>query len=188
MYKSVRLNNDRYHSIMSLHYISIVPDPPIGLRETESSNETTVLQWRAPYNCTILHEAPSTCDSILYLITCQSGGLTRVKVSGNKTCATVTLRKGERYKCSVQAQNRCKLLSNHSDSIEVYVPGKRLIITISALHLLCPLFTADDVTVTGKINTTVIIAVVFTVVAVLILLLSITAVCCALFLQHSRYV
>ena len=170
---------------MSLRYISIVPDPPTGLRETESSNETTVLQWRAPYNCTILHEAPSTCDSISYLITCQSGGLTRVEVSGNKTCATITLRKGERYKCSVQARNKCKLLSNHSDSIEVYVPGKRLIITISALQLLCPLFTADDV---SKINTTVIIAVVFTVVAVLILLLSITAVCCALFLQHSRYV
>lgn len=161
-----------------------MPDPPTGLRETESSNETTVLQWREPYNCTILHEAPSTCDSILYFITCQSGGLISVKVSGDKTCTTVTLRKGERYKCSVQAWNRCKLLSNHNDSIEVHVPGKRLIITTSALQLLCPLFTADDVTVTG--NTTMIIGVVFTVVAVLVLLLSITAVCCALFLQHSR--
>ena len=188
LHECKRLNNNRCHAIMSLCYISIVPDPPTGLRDTESSNETTVLQWRAPYNCTIIHEAPSICDSISYLITCQSCGLARVEVSGDKTCATVTLRKGERYKCSIQARNRCKLFSNHSDSIEVYVPGKRLIITISALQILYPLFTADDVTITGKINTTLTIAVVFTVVVVLILLLSITAVCCALFLQHSRYV
>jgi hypothetical protein len=53
-----------------------------------------------------------------------SDELVRVEVPGDKTYASVTLRKGETYECSVQAQNWCQLLSNRSDSIEIYIPGK----------------------------------------------------------------
>lgn len=123
-----------------LSYINfiIVPDAPTGLRELEVSNETTKLQWRPPaiYNCTISNEVSSiyACNSISYLVACQLAmesasvtmpdELVSVEVPGNKTCATITLRKGKTYKCSVQAQNQCQLLSNHSNSIEIHIPGK----------------------------------------------------------------
>ncbi len=47
-----------------------------------------------------------------------------VEVPGDETSATIILRKGETYKCSVQAQNWCQLLSNRSNSIEISIPGK----------------------------------------------------------------
>ena len=124
---------------LTLSLFIIVPDPPTGLRELDVSNETTTLQWRpqAIYNCTISNEVSSTyaCNSISYLVTCQQlvmesasvtmpDELVSVEVPGDKTCATITLRKGKTYKCSVQAQNQCQLLSIHSDSIEIHIPGK----------------------------------------------------------------
>ena len=114
-----------------------------------------------------------------------SDELVRVEVPGDKTCATLTLKKGERYKCSVQVRNWCQLLSNHSDSIEVYVPGKDFH-NFSLSYNLYPLIIADDVTVTDKTNTTVIIGVLFTIATVLFL--SIVAVGCALISQRRRYI
>ena len=151
------------------------------------------------YSCTIPNEVrPNICSTISYLVTCQlvlqptmivmSSELVRVEVPGDKTYATIALQRGGRYKCFVQTRNRCQLLSNHSDSIEVFVPGKVSQIKFSPNSDLV-LYTADEVTITVKTNTAVIIGILFTVAT--ILFLSIVAVGCALISQHmyrySRY-
>ena len=118
-----------------------------------------------------------------------SNELVRVEVPGDDTYATVALKRGGRYKCSVQDLNRCQLLSNHSNSIEVYVPGKASQIKFSPnsdSNLILYTCTADEVTLTVKTNTALIIGILFTIAA--ILFLSIVALGCALISQHMyRY-
>ena len=110
--------------------------------------------------------------------------LISVEVPGDKTCTTITLRKGKTYKCSVQAQNQCQLLSNHSDSIEIHIPGK-LVHSFSNSNMIHDSLITDDVALPAKNNTAiVIIGVLFSVAA--LLFLSILVVYFALITQNRR--
>ena len=111
-------------------------------------------------------------------------------MTGGETCTIITApRKGERYKCSVQARNRCRILSNHSNSIEISVPGKWSNIKLFFLTYIMKYSGIEDDIVSVSSKTTiaaVIVGIVLTVATVLILTTT-AAICCTLFSQHKRY-
>jgi hypothetical protein len=113
------------------------------------------------------------------------GELVGVEVPGDETFATIILRKGETFECSVQAQNWCQLLSNRSDSIEIYIPGKDFSNSSLIIHDSRSFVMADDVSSPAKTNAIVIIGVLFSVAA--LLLFSILVVYFTLIAQHRRY-
>ena len=134
IYTNEQYNNIKYTNLFK------APDPPTGLRVVQSTNKMAfTLQWQPPENihvCGYRMQSITDCNIIAYLVTCKhilAGSLsvgtaevsTEVPVASTSVNITrfSTLKKGERYNCSVRARNNCQVLSNYGASLEFEVEG-----------------------------------------------------------------